>query len=250
MSEIELERDGDLAIVRLNRPDVLNAQTPQMWAELAEIGETLAGVCSAVVLTGSGTSFSAGLDRRMFTPEGVPGAPSLFALAALPDAEVLNLIETFQAGFTVWADAPFVSIAAVEGHAIGAGFQLALACDVVIAGRSASFAMKEVTWGLVPDLAGTAPLIARIGRTRALQACLAGHALDASEPGLVDDIVADGAALDAAVEYARGLPAPDLTVELANLLAAFGRAERVAQRERERHAQLRRLRALAGGAPA
>ena len=245
MSEIECVREGDVAIIRLNRPEVLNAQTPQMWSELAALGDEFAESARAVVLTGSGDNFSAGLDRRMFSAEGIPGSPSLFTLAQMSDEDVLRAIAEFQKAFTIWHDAPFVSVAAVEGHAIGAGFQLALACDVIIAGRSASFAMKEVSWGLVPDLAGTAPLTDRLGQTRALSVCLSGATISVEEPGLVNHVVEDGTALANAQQYAEGLPETALSREMKGLIRAYGHEERVAQRERERRAQLRRIRSLA-----
>lgn len=245
MSQIECVLENGVAIVRLDRPEVRNAQTPQMWVELANLGHELAGTARAVILTGNGPDFSAGLDRRMFTPDGIPGTPSLFDLARLPDQEVRERIATYQEAFTVWRDASFVSIAAVEGHAIGAGFQLALACDVIVAGPGASFAMKEVAWGLVPDLAGTAPMIERIGHTRALQACLRGTTLTYEEPGLVDVQCDSGKSLDAARAFAAELPDAELTREMKSLVSGYGHEDRVRQRARERDAQLRRIRSIA-----
>lgn len=248
MGLVEVSRHGDVALVTLNRAEVLNAQTPAMWAKLAEVGQNLDGACKAVVITGAGASFSAGLDKRMFTPEGIPGEPSLFTIAGLPDEEVLDAIATFQSAFTVWSDASFLSVAAVEGHAIGAGFQLALACDVVIAGANASFAMKEVTWGLVPDLAGTAPLVDRIGRARAIRACVTGASMTSNEPGLVDVVVSDGGALAAALAWCDQLPDAGLVAAHKRLLNGYGAEARRTQRAREAEAQLLRMRTLLRGA--
>src|SRR5206468_10124115 len=115
------------------RPERRNAQTPATWLELAEIGRTLPAAVRTVVVSGEGPSFSAGLDRRMFTPEGVPGEPSLSDLAATSDDDAVEVVATYQAGFSWLRRSEFVSVAAVRGHAVGAGFQLALACDLRIA---------------------------------------------------------------------------------------------------------------------
>lgn len=245
VNDVLCEVSGDVAVVTVHRPEVKNAQTPQMWLELAKIGAELVDQVKAVVLTGAGDTFSAGMDKRMFTPEGIPGTPSIFEFTQMSDTAVLEQIEAYQQGFAIWADAPFVTFAAVEGHAIGAGFQLALACDVIVAAEHASFAMKEVSWGLVPDLTGTWPLIERCGQARALELCLTGAMASAREPGLANHVVPDGAALTVARELAERLPERALTQEISGLLKGASRDVRRAQRERERQAQLRRIRALA-----
>ena len=83
---VRVEPVGPVLTVTLDRPDQLNAQTPATWRALAAIGATLAADVRVVVLRGAGPSFSAGLDRAMFTAEGLPGEPSLSTLAALDDA--------------------------------------------------------------------------------------------------------------------------------------------------------------------
>ncbi len=83
---VRLEVDGALATVTLTRPDALNAQTPSTWAALRAIGDTLAEPVRVVIVRGEGRSFSAGMDRRMFTLEGVPGEESVARLATLPAA--------------------------------------------------------------------------------------------------------------------------------------------------------------------
>src|SRR5580765_2094697 len=82
---VRVEAAGPLLTVTLDRPDQLNAQTPATWRALAAVGATLPDEVRVVVLRAAGPSFSAGLDRAMFTPEGLPGEPSLFTLAALDD---------------------------------------------------------------------------------------------------------------------------------------------------------------------
>ncbi len=90
------------------------------------IGDHLPDEVRVVVVTGEGPSFSAGIDRRMFTAEGVPGEGSMADITGRSDAQAADVIATYQAGFT-WLRRPqFVSVAAVRGHAVGAGFQLAL----------------------------------------------------------------------------------------------------------------------------
>jgi enoyl-CoA hydratase/carnithine racemase len=178
--------------VTLCRPERRNAQTPATWAALAAIGDSLPDDVRVVVVTGEGPSFSAGIDRRMFTPEGVPGEGSMDDITGRSDADAAAAIATYQAGFT-WLRRPeFVSVAAVRGHAVGGGFQLALACDLRVAADDAMFTMAEPTLGLVPDLAGTQPLVEAVGYARALEICATGRRVAAAEAeriGLVNVVV-------------------------------------------------------------
>jgi enoyl-CoA hydratase/carnithine racemase len=133
------------------------------------------------VVTGDGPSFSAGIDRRMFTPDGVPGEGSLADVIDASDADAAAVIASYQAGLS-WLRRPeFVSVAAVRGHAVGAGFQLALACDLRVVAEDAQFTMAEPTLGLVPDLAGTQPLVDAVGYARALEICATGRRFGAAE---------------------------------------------------------------------
>jgi enoyl-CoA hydratase/carnithine racemase len=164
--------------ITLNRPDIRNAQLPETWEALAHIGSRLPAATRVVVLRGAGESFSAGLDRSMFA---LDGNSVLTQIASAPDAVAHNMIAGFQRGFTWLSDPSFISIAAVAGHAVGAGFQLALACDLVIAADDAQFCMAEVGLGLVPDLGGTGPLVRAVGYQRALEICVTGRRIDAYE---------------------------------------------------------------------
>jgi enoyl-CoA hydratase/carnithine racemase len=131
-----------------------------------------------VIVCGEGPSFSAGLDRAALSPE----AGSLLAeLATAPDTVAGEAIAGYQRGFSWLSDPRFVSIAAVAGHAVGAGFQLALACDLIVAADDAQFRMAEVSYGLVPDLGGTARLLRLVGYQRALEICATGRHVRADE---------------------------------------------------------------------
>ncbi|HSS67499.1 MAG TPA: enoyl-CoA hydratase/isomerase family protein [Nocardioidaceae bacterium] len=172
---------GTTATLTLDRPESRNAQTPAMWAAMRHIGETLPADVRIVIVRSEGPSFSAGLDKRMWTSEGIPGEPSLVSMAEMEDADLLDLLASFQDAFS-WLRRPeIVSIAAVQGHAVGAGFQLALACDFRVLTEDARFAMRETSLGLVPDLGGTHPLVEAIGYPRALEICVTGRWIDADE---------------------------------------------------------------------
>ncbi len=167
--------------IRLNRPETRNAQGPQFWADLAAVGDALDPSVRAIVLSAEGPSFSAGMDRRMLTPQGIPGQGSMLEFAAMPPAELDALIATFQRAFSWWRRCPVVTVAAVGGHAVGAGFQLALGCDLIVVADDVRFSMKEPSLGLVPDLAGTLPLVAAVGYSRALELVVSGRWVEAPE---------------------------------------------------------------------
>ncbi len=131
-----------------------------------------------VIVCGEGPSFSAGLDRSAFStsPDSLLGA-----IATAPNTVADETIAGFQRGFSWLGDPRFVSIAAVAGHAVGAGFQLALACDLIVVADDAEFRMAEVSYGLVPDLGGTARLLQLVGYQRALEICATGRHVSAAE---------------------------------------------------------------------
>ena len=249
-AEVRLEVRGRRADVVLAAPARRNAQTPLTWQALAEAGAWLGDRADVVVLRAEGPSFSAGLDRRAFTPEGLPGGFSVGELAALDDAALDARIARFQEGFIVWADAPFVSIAAVQGHAVGAGFQLALACDLRIAADDARFAMREPALGLVPDLGGTHPLVAAVGYARALELCVTARWVDAVEAarlGLVQSVVPADRLAAATDEFVAAVLQNDPEAVRATRALLRGAAQRspVEQRAAERTAQTPLIRALA-----
>ncbi|MGP8000153.1 MAG: enoyl-CoA hydratase/isomerase family protein [Streptosporangiaceae bacterium] len=195
--------------ITLDRPARRNAMTPAMWHGLAAVGRSLPPGVRVVVVRGAGPSFSAGIDLRLFSPDGVPGEdppPS----AASPGFE--EWIASLQEGYS-WLRSPAVtSVAAVHGHAIGGGFQLALACDLRILADDAQLCMKEPQLGLVPDLTGTKPLVDIVGLPRALELCLTGRTVAAAEAARLRlaELVVPGPELDGAVA---DLVAALLTVE-------------------------------------
>lgn len=250
---VELTVDGQVATVNLVRPEVRNAQVPATWRALATVPDFLGPQVRVVILRAEGKSFSAGLDRRMFV-EGIAGEPSLFELAALEAAAFDAAIAEFQRGFLWWRDSDALSIAAVAGHAVGAGFQLALAADMIVAADDACFCMKETQLGLVPDLGGTLPLIEAVGYAKAVEICATGRWVSAAEAlqlGLAVR-VAPRDELDIAVsELVNQLlvtPAGALS-DLKRLLAGAAGRTRPEQAVAERVTQRRRVRQLAGLEP-
>jgi enoyl-CoA hydratase/carnithine racemase len=219
-----------------------------MWRTLRDFSRNLPGEVRVVVVRGEGRAFSAGLDLSV---AGATGPGSFAELAALPEAECAARIAEFQEAFT-WLHRPdIVSVAAVQGHAIGAGFQLALACDLRVLAEDARFSMAEVTLGLVPDLAGTRRLVELVGYSRALEICLTGRRMDAAEADRVGlaTLVVPAAELSAAVrDLTAGLLAHsrDAAVEIKALLAGALDRSHADQQRAEREAQTRRLRDLAG----
>ncbi|MDQ0953492.1 enoyl-CoA hydratase/carnithine racemase [Streptomyces phaeochromogenes] len=248
---VRLTVDDAIATVTLTNPAKRNAQSPALWRALAEAGQLLPGTVRVVLLRAEGKSFSAGLDRQAFTPEGFDGEPSFIDLARRSDAELDAAIAEYQEGFTWWRRSDIVSIAAVQGHAIGAGFQLALACDLRVVADDVQFAMRETSLGLVPDLTGTHPLVGLVGYARALEICATGRFVSAEEAqrtGLASIAVPVDQLDDAARDLAGALlSAPrDALIETKALLqGAVGRTYED-QRVAERAAQGRRLRDLAG----
>jgi len=242
--------------VTLDRAERRNAMTPAVWRGLAAIGASLPVQVRVVVIRGAGSSFSSGIDLRMFSAEGVPGEDRLPSPA---DPGFEQWIAGCQEGFLWLRDPAIVSVAAVQGHAIGAGCQLALACDLRILADDAKLCVKEPALGLVPDLTGTKPLVDIVGLPRAIELCLTARTVSAAEAaelrlaelvvpladldGAVADLVAALLATDA--EAARG------TKRLL-IQATTNTLEQQAAAERREQAALQRARlapASGGGSP-
>jgi enoyl-CoA hydratase/carnithine racemase len=248
---VRTSQDGAVLTVTLDRPDQLNAQTPVTWSVLAEIGASLPDEVRIVVVRGAGRAFSAGLDRSLFNPE--PGVENgLGDIGRMPEDEAQERIREFQAGFR-WLRSPgIVSIAAVQGHCIGAGAQLALACDLRVFTEDAALRLPEVTLGLVPDLTGTSTLVELVGYSRALEICLTGRAVKSAEARVIGlaNLVVDSADLDATVsDLVAALLAPPVGASRATaaLVRSAVRNDPAEQDAAERAAQVRQLQELVGG---
>jgi enoyl-CoA hydratase/carnithine racemase len=219
-----------------------------MWSELADISRKMPGDVRVVIVAGEGRAFSAGLDLSVARGGGDSSLPQL---ATLPAEECAERIAGFQEAFTWLRRSSLVTIAAVQGHAIGAGFQLALNCDLRVLADDARFSMAEVTLGLVPDLGGTKRLTELVGPSRALEICVTGRRLSAQEAdriGLATAVV-PAAELSAAVsDLAAAVLAADrgAVSEIKALLAGATVRSYADQDRAEREAQTRRLRDLIG----
>jgi enoyl-CoA hydratase/carnithine racemase len=236
-THIAVTVDGDRATVSLTRPEVRNAQTPEMWKQLADIGRSMSDDVRFVILRGEGDDFSSGLDRNALA------GPMIEQLRDDPNP----FIDAAQAGFAVWNNIPQVVIAQVQGNAIGAGFQLALASDVIVAAPNSRFAMRETSLGLIPDLGGTGALVDALGYRRTFALCATGDFLSAHEAqrwGVVHRVADDAsAAVAVLIEQLRGLDIGALR-DLKAVLRTVARDQQ--SWEAERDVQLRRLAALFG----
>ena len=190
MSEplILARQSGGVSTITLNRPAAMNSLTTAMHAELLAALDRAAGDAAVrcVVLTGAGRAFCAGQD--LSDPAAAPGQD----LGALIEAHYRPLVERLRS-------LPVPVVAAVNGVAAGAGANLALCCDLVVAARSASFIQAFAKIGLVPDTGGTWLLPRLVGHARALGLALLGDRLPAAEAaqiGLIWQCV-DDAALEA-----------------------------------------------------
>ncbi|HEY3597715.1 MAG TPA: 2-(1,2-epoxy-1,2-dihydrophenyl)acetyl-CoA isomerase PaaG [Paraburkholderia sp.] len=195
---VDIDTTSHVATITLSRPDKLNSFTRAMHKELgAALDEAEAAGARALVLTGAGRGFCAGQDLADL--DFTPGAMS--DLGELIDQQFNPLIRRLQA-------LPLPVIAAVNGTAAGAGANLALACDLVLAARSASFIQAFVKIGLVPDSGGTWFLPQRVGMARALGLAITGDKLSAEKAenwGLVWQVVDDAELSGAATKLAAQL---------------------------------------------
>ena len=188
---IDFKADGPIARITLNRPDRLNSFTAQMHEEVREALGSL-GDARVVVLTGAGRGFCAGQD--------------LNERAVASDEHPVDLGVTVETGWNPLIDTltslPQPVIAQVNGVAAGAGANIALACDIVVAAKSAKFIQSFSAIGLIPDSGGSWVLPRLVGQARALGLALTGDPLPAEKAadwGLIWKCVEDSA-LDAEVD--------------------------------------------------
>lgn len=200
MELVRTDRYAGVDVVTLNDPDRRNAITPRLADELAEALTTLAAddTARAVVITGAGPAFCAGADRDALSRADEP------------------LLRRIYSAFLTVRELPLPTVAAVNGPAVGAGLNLALACDVRIAGRSAVFDSRFVTIPIHPGGGHTWMLSHAIGPQAAAAMTLFGQPVDgprAAEIGLAWTCVPDGDLRAASVEFcARVVAAPPLLV--------------------------------------
>ena len=195
---LRLERDGHVARLILDRPDKLNSFTIEMWRELRELGRGLCddpGDVRALVLVGAGRAFSSGIDTSVFS-----AGPAGDSIAGGPDAgtrhdnPVVDGIMRTQEAFSWLETAPFATIAAARGYALGAGLQIAVACDIRIFARGISVGLLEHKYGIIPDLGGTQRLPRLVGPGKAKELIFTSARIDGEEAhriGLCEHLVSD-----------------------------------------------------------
>lgn len=196
MNAVTQDRDGAVGIVTLNEPESLNAMTPDVLGALARaVGEMTADAAiRALVLTGAGRGFCSGQNLK--------------ATAALGQDIVGGVMQFYWPAFKALRECRVPVVVAVNGVAAGGGFSLALAGDMIVAARSASFIQVFSRIGLVPDLGSTWLLPRLVGRQRALELMFLNEPLSAERArdwGLVREVVDDAQLMPAAVELARRL---------------------------------------------
>jgi enoyl-CoA hydratase/carnithine racemase len=214
LTTVRLEQDGPVAWLRLNRPDRLNSFTVTMWNELRELGESLRddpGDIRALVVIGEGRAFSSGIDTSLFSDQTVSG-DGLGGTPASPrhDDPVVDSILGAQDAYTWLEEAPFATIAAVRGYALGAGLQLALACDLRVLAEGTQVGLLEFKYGIIPDLGGTQRLPRLVGAGKAKELIFTAARIDAEEAARIG--IAERVVPDAELE-------PTVT-ELAEVIAA------------------------------
>ncbi|HET6835600.1 MAG TPA: crotonase/enoyl-CoA hydratase family protein [Acidimicrobiales bacterium] len=183
--------DRGVADVRLNRPDKLNALDTDMFVALVDAGARLAAEPSvrAVVLSGEGRSFCAGLDFSGFAAMADGGRPSGDAERSGSDGTRLGAIGATDRRIThlaqqaahCWSEVPAPVIAAIWGHCLGGGLQIALGADLRIVHPDATLSVLEIRWGLSPDMTGTATLPRLVGPDVAKELSWTGRAVSGEE---------------------------------------------------------------------
>lgn len=212
METLRFDRTGHVGWLWLNRPQKLNSMTVQMWDEMRELGQTLRDDpdLRVLVVIGEGRSFSTGIDTSQFGGDLLGSNSSKPSGDGQADDPVVTAILRTQEAFTWLEETPYPTIAAVRGHALGAGMQLALACDMRVVARGAQFGLLEHRYGLVPDLGGTQRLPRLVGAGKAKELIFTAKIIDAEEAqrlGMVEQLVEDEALEAAATTLAETIAA-------------------------------------------
>jgi len=212
-SEVRLERHGDgTATVRIDRPKARNALDIATRKALAEVCREIAEDDSlrAIVLTGGSEMFVSGADLTEFVEAGA--------------IDILK--RRAERWWQAVADVPQPMIAAVNGFALGGGLELAMCCDIIIAGRSVKLGQPEVRVGIMPGAGGTQRLTRAIGKFQAMRLVLTGELIGAEEAlamGLLSKVVDDIAVYDSARDMARAIAAlPPIAVQQAKESVILG----------------------------
>ena len=194
MTHLLLDRGDGVATITLHRPDALNALSRALIVELVDAIESCDrdAEVGAIVITGSDRAFAAGAD--------------IAEMAALDYAQIVadDLFAPLQRLEQVRTPL----IAAVRGYALGGGCELAMLCDVIIAGESAQFGQPELTLGTIPGIGGTQRLVRAIGPAKAAELVLTGRRLPADEAeraGLVARVMPDDEVLGEATRVATAI---------------------------------------------
>jgi len=187
-----VERRGAVGIITLNRPQALNALNAALISELASAlddFETDAAI-GAIVLTGSEKAFAAGADVKEMVTK------------SYPEIYVEDFITS---GWERVGQCRKPVVAAVAGFALGGGCEIAMMCDIIIAADNARFGQPEITLGTIPGAGGTQRLARFVGKAKAMDLCLTGRMMDATEAeraGLVSRVVPATELLAEAVKVA------------------------------------------------
>jgi enoyl-CoA hydratase len=187
---VDRPEDG-VALIRIHRPQARNALDMATRKALAAAFEAMHDDPSvrAIVLTGSEQAFAAGADLKEFV-----------------DAGAIEMLQRRSERYwNAVARTPQPVIAAINGYALGGGLELAMCCDVIIAGESAQLGQPEVRVGIMPGAGGTQRLTRAVGKFHAMRICLTGRPVAAAEAhqiGLVSQVVPDAEVVDAALAMA------------------------------------------------
>ena len=199
-NNLEFSIDEGLAILILNRPDRLNSFTAEMHQEVKQVFKTIKRDNSVrcLMITGNGRGFCAGQDLGDRSVSAADEAPDLSA----------SIEQNYNPMIRTITGLKMPVICAVNGVAAGAGANIALACDLVLAAKSASFIQSFNKLGLVPDSGGTWILPKLVGQARAMSLCLLGtkvSADDALNMGMISQVLDDDELLDAATKLGQQL---------------------------------------------
>ncbi|RNE89427.1 enoyl-CoA hydratase-related protein [Marichromatium sp. AB31] len=200
---IQLQIHDRVGLITLERPEALNALDARLIRELNHALDDLEANprIGCIVITGSERAFAAGADVKEIADLGYP---QTYVDDLCGDSDRI-------------AARRKPIIAAVNGFALGGGFELALMCDIILAGEGARFGLPETNLGVLPGMGGTQRLTRAVGKSRAMEMCLTGRLIDAAEAeryGLVARVVPAARLLDEALDTARLIAAKSIPISM------------------------------------